>query len=261
MHRAGSPRGGEVDRLREGRREVLRAHHEVVVLHGRHQDAGGIRLLEAVSPDQVARHVACDEEHRHRVHHRVLHRGHEVGGARPRGGERDAELARGARVGVRRVPASLLVPHEDVAHLRVCGQTVVERQHHAARVPEDGGGAGALQALQHDVGARHHAAVGAAGDGRQRGGPGGGRLAGGWLLGRGHRSIPVCCRGALLVLGVRGRSRRPALERPARRCEFARHAGEGRRPRTAPPRSVRVREADRPAGRLRGGRARSLRAP
>jgi hypothetical protein len=151
VHRAGAAGGREVRGLGEGVGQILHAHHEVVVLDARHRDPGRVGLLEAVLADQVARHVAGDEQRRHRVHVGVLDRGHEVRRAGPGGRQRAAEAPAGARVAVRGVAAALLVADEDVVDLGVRGEAVVEREHDAAGVAEDGVDADALQGLEHDV--------------------------------------------------------------------------------------------------------------
>ena len=116
--------------------QLLHVLDQPAVLGDRLGDADDVGLLERVAPDHRARHLAGDRHQRRAVHVRGGDAGHQVGGARPRGGDAHAGAAAGACVAVGRVRRGLLVPHQHVPERRVLGQRVVERHDRAARVPE-----------------------------------------------------------------------------------------------------------------------------
>ncbi len=153
QHRPGAPGGGEVERLLDGDGEVLHVLHQEVVLHAGPRDADRVALLERVLADGVRRHLSGDDHHRDRIHVRRGNAGDRVGDARTGGHQAHADLVRGARVAVGRVHRALLVPHQDVAHLVLLEQRVIDVQHRTARVAEEGVDALFLQAAHHDLGA------------------------------------------------------------------------------------------------------------
>ena len=111
----GTPGAREVEGLVDRARDLQRRADLEGVLDDRHRDAERVGLLEAVGADQVGAHLAGDEHRRHRVHHRVDDRRHDVRRARAGGRERDADLAGRLRVALGGVAAAGLVAHEDVA--------------------------------------------------------------------------------------------------------------------------------------------------
>ena len=72
----------------------------------------------------------------------------------PAGHEGHARAARGARVAVGRVQRPLLVPHEDVLHLLLLEEGVVDEEDRPAGVSEDELDTLFLQAADGDLGAR-----------------------------------------------------------------------------------------------------------
>ena len=94
--------------------------------------------MPTVSPsDEGGRHLAGQADERNRIHPRGGERRHHVGGARPRGDERDARLAGGAGIALGRVAGALLVADEDVLDLVLLDDLVVDRQARPARIAED----------------------------------------------------------------------------------------------------------------------------
>jgi len=89
--------------------DIVRVFYEVVVLHYRQRDAGGVGLLEGVSADHVRADLSRDRDHRHRVHVGRRYAGHQVARAGAARGHADANLAGRPRVSVGRVRGSLLV--------------------------------------------------------------------------------------------------------------------------------------------------------
>ena len=71
----------------------------------------------------------------------------------PGGHQAHADLVRAPRVAVGRVRRALLVAHQDVAHLVLLEQLVVDEQDRAARIAEDVLDAFFLQAADDDLGA------------------------------------------------------------------------------------------------------------
>ena len=151
VDRSGPPGPGDVERLGDDPRQVVRVADQVVVLGHRQRDAVDVDLLEGVLADQRGRHVAGDGDHRHRVEERGADAGDEVGRARARRAHADADPPGDPRVAVGGVGATLLMADEHVAQLGVVAEDVVERQDHAARVAEDDVDALAQQRLAQDV--------------------------------------------------------------------------------------------------------------
>ncbi len=147
-----SPGPGDVERLGDDARQVVRVADQVVVLGHRQGDAVDVDLLEGVLADERRRHVAGDGHHRHRVEEGRPDPGHEVGGTRAGGAHAHADAAGDPGVAVRGVRAALLVADEDVAQLGVVAEDVVQRQDHAARIAEEDVDALAEEGLAQDVG-------------------------------------------------------------------------------------------------------------
>ena len=133
----GPARPGDVERLGDDPRDVVRVPDEVVVLGHRQGDAGDVDLLEGVLAEQGGRHVAGDRHDRDRVEEGGPDAGHEVRGARAGRPHADPDPAGDPGVAVGRVGAALLVADEDVAELGIVAEDVVERQDDPARVAEE----------------------------------------------------------------------------------------------------------------------------
>ena len=115
------------------------------MLGDRHRDAADVGLLKGVRPDGGAGHLTRDRDDRHGVHVGVRDRCHEVGGSRPGGCHADPDATSGLRVALSCVAGTLLVTHEDVAHLLGVHQRVVRRQDRATGDPEYDVDPGVLQ--------------------------------------------------------------------------------------------------------------------
>ncbi len=115
VHRARPSRRGDLEGLAEGRRDLVGARHQIVVLGNRQRDARDVGFLERIRADQLAAHLTGDADDGRAVHHRRRDARHHVrrAGAGRRDG--DADLAAGTRVAVGHVRRALLVAHEDVA--------------------------------------------------------------------------------------------------------------------------------------------------
>jgi hypothetical protein len=148
QHRPRPAGAGDLECLGHRQRDLVGVHDHGCVLRDRQRDADDIGLLECVLSEQRARHVARDGDHRHRVHHRRRQPGDEVDRARAGGGHRHAHAAGRAAEPIRRVCATLFVPHEDVPQ-RELSQDVVDRQDRAAGIAEDRRHALANERLAH----------------------------------------------------------------------------------------------------------------
>ena len=136
-------------------REIVDVLHEVIVLGAGPRDADRVAFLEGVVADEMGRHLAGDADQRNRVHQRIGEAGHRIGGAGTRGDEHDARLAGRAGIAFRRMGRPLLVAHQDVLHLLLLEDLVIDRQHRAAGIAENMLDPLVGQRLQHDLGARH----------------------------------------------------------------------------------------------------------
>ena len=134
--------GGDMERLTNGERKILGAHHQLVVLGDAAGDAHGVALLEGVGADSRCWHLTGDAHHRDRVHIGVTQWRDHVGGGRATGDHGDAGTAGHVCVALGHVAGALLVTHENVANAAV-EQRVVSGQNAPTRKPE------------HDFGAFH----------------------------------------------------------------------------------------------------------
>ena len=94
-------------------------------------------------------------------HQRIGQAGHRIGGAGAGGDEDAADLAGRAGIALRRMDGALLVAHQDVAHLVLVEQRVVDRQHGAAGIAEHVLDALVGERLDHHLGAGHPHPAGA----------------------------------------------------------------------------------------------------
>ena len=103
----------------------------------------------------MGRHLAGDADERDRIHQRVGQAGDRVGRAGAGGDEQHADLAGGARIALGRMGRAALLADQDVAHLVLPEQRVVDRQHGAAGIAENEFDALILQRLDDHFGAGH----------------------------------------------------------------------------------------------------------
>ena len=113
--RPGPARAGQVEGLRDHLRDLFGFSDEVVVLGGRHGDAGGVCLLESVVADRVGRDLSGNGDDRHGVHQRVGQGRDQIGRTGTGCCDRNADLAGGPGVAFCHVPCALLVTGQDVA--------------------------------------------------------------------------------------------------------------------------------------------------
>ena len=142
---------GHVERFAKGARERARVLHQVVVLDAGAGDPHAIDFLERIAPDRVARHLPGDHHHRGGVHVGGRDPGHRVGRARAGGDEHHPGLAGHPRVAVRHVGRALLVAHEDVLHVLLLVEGVVDVQDRPAGIPENITNPVVLEEPDHDL--------------------------------------------------------------------------------------------------------------
>ena len=149
--RAGPSGGRDVERLLEGIGEVTNILHEKVVLHARTRDAHAVDFLERIAADGVGRDLPGDDHHRHRVHVSGRDARDRIGGARSGGDEHNAGFARGAGIAVGHVGRALFVAHENVLHVLLGVDLVVDVENRSAGIAEDVLHALVLEELHEDL--------------------------------------------------------------------------------------------------------------
>jgi len=122
-------------------------------LTARARDADRVAFLEGVLADGVRRNLAREHHHRDRIHVRRGNAGHGVGHSRSARDERYAALAGGSRVSVGRMDGALLMANQDVLHILLPEDGVVEVQHRPTRIAEYELDTLGLEAADDDFGA------------------------------------------------------------------------------------------------------------
>ena len=121
--------GGNVIGLLDGLGNVAGFLAQEAVLHHRAGDADHVGLLERILPDHAGRHLAGQDHQGNGIHVGGGDPRDAVGGAGTRGHQHSAHLAGGAGVTVRHVHCGLLVPHQDMLHLAVFEESVIDVEH------------------------------------------------------------------------------------------------------------------------------------
>ena len=135
-------------RLVQRARQIVDGFDEIIVFRARPRDADGVAFLERVVADEMRRHLPGDDDERDGIAQRVGQAGDGIGGAGPGRDQHGADLAGRARITLGGMHRALFVPHQDVPHLVLLEQRVVDRQHGAAGIAEN-----VLDAL---IGKRRH---------------------------------------------------------------------------------------------------------
>ena len=135
--RSGPSARGDVKRLMQHARQIVDGFDQIIVFGARPGDADGIAFLERVVADQMRRHLAGDDDERNGVAQRVGQAGDRIGGARPGRDQHGADLAGRAGIALGGMHGALFVAHQDVLHLVLLEQRVIDRQHGAAGIAEN----------------------------------------------------------------------------------------------------------------------------
>jgi len=118
-------------------RQLAHVLHKVVVLGAGPRDAGGVGFLESVVADQVGRYLACQADDRDRVHQRVGEPGDCVRGTRSARHQHHADPSGRSRIALGGMNRAALLAYQDVAQRVLLEQSIVNRQHRAARITEN----------------------------------------------------------------------------------------------------------------------------
>ena len=157
QHRAFAAALGNAEGGAHGVGQILDPADGVVVLGDGHGHALDVGFLKAVLAQQRGGHVAGKGDHRDAVHEGGGNAGDQVGGAGAAGGQHHAGAPGGAGIPVRRVGRALLVRGQDMPDaVGVLVQFVVQVQHRAARIPENGIHALLGQHLDKNLGTCQH---------------------------------------------------------------------------------------------------------
>ena len=124
-------------RLVQDARQIGDGFHQIIVFGAGPGDADGVAFLERVVADEMRRHLSGDDDDRYRIAQRVGEPGDRIGRARSRRHQNGADLAGRARIALGGMHRALFVPHQDVLHLILLEQGVVDRQYRAARIAEN----------------------------------------------------------------------------------------------------------------------------
>ena len=138
------------ERFEDGRRHVLGARHQVIVLGDRQGNAGNVAFLKRIGSNQLAAHLSGDAHDRRRVHHRRRDAGDHVRGAGSRRRDRHTDAAARPRVPIGHMRGPLLVTDEDVPD-RISEHRVVRGQDCTAWIAEHVGDAFPNQRFPEDL--------------------------------------------------------------------------------------------------------------
>ena len=153
QHRAGATGGGNLESLIDGRGEVCRILHQIIMLGAVAGDTDGVGLLKGVRSDQRGCDLPGDDDHRNRIHISIGDPGDGIGRARPGGDQHHPRLARRSRITLGSMCRTGFVADQDVANAVVAEQCIINGQHRAAGVAEHEFDALANQTFHQDFGA------------------------------------------------------------------------------------------------------------
>mmetsp|Transcript_22279 Transcript_22279/g.61581 ORF Transcript_22279/g.61581 Transcript_22279/m.61581 type:complete len:318 (-) Transcript_22279:120-1073(-) len=137
QHGAWPARACEVESLLHDARQVLDVHDQVVVLSDGARDLHDGRLLEGISADEAAGHLASDGHQGHGIHHGVCQASDQVGSPRTRGGNAHTHAASGLGPTLRRENLTLFMAAQVVLDGWGASQRLVDLHGSPARVGKD----------------------------------------------------------------------------------------------------------------------------
>ena len=122
------------------------------MLDARAGDTHRIDFLERIGTDHRGRHLPGQDHHRDGIHVGRGDTGHGIGRTGTGGDQHHTDLAGRARIAIGGMGGGLLVAHQDVTHLFLLEDGVIDMQHGAARVTPDVLHAFVFQCLNDDFG-------------------------------------------------------------------------------------------------------------
>ena len=149
-HGAGTAGGSDVERLLQRLGQLAQVLDQEIMLDAGTGNADRIDFLERILANHVARYLAGEHHQWNRIHVSGGNTGNRIGRTRSGSHQANAGLAGGARIAVRRVRGALFVAHQDMFHVGLFLQRVVNVQDCSARIAEDMLDALVLQKLDYD---------------------------------------------------------------------------------------------------------------
>ena len=108
--------GGNVKRLAYHHRQILSAHHQLVVFGDAASDTHGVALLKCVGTDCSGGHLTSDADHRNGVHICIAQWRDQVGGCRAARHHGHTWSTSDVGITLGHVTSTLFMAHEDVAN-------------------------------------------------------------------------------------------------------------------------------------------------
>ena len=130
--RAGTPAGRDIKGLVHRAGQLVHILDQIIVLCAGARDPGRVAFLECIIPNQMGRHLPGQADDGNGIHQRIGQAGHRIGRARARGHQHNTRLAGGPRIAFRRMHSTLFMTHQNVAHMVLFEQRIINWQHGAA---------------------------------------------------------------------------------------------------------------------------------
>ena len=141
-----------VERLFDRVCDILDPLDQEVVFDAGARDADRVDLLKGIRTDHRGGYLSGQDHHRYRVHVSGGDTGDRIGGTRSRCDQNHPDLPGRASVAIRGMRGALLVAYQDMAHVFLREQGVVDVQYGAARVTPDKLHALVFECLNDDLG-------------------------------------------------------------------------------------------------------------
>ena len=106
------------------------------MFHAGTRDADVVGFLEGIIADQVGRHLPGEHNQWNRIHVCRCNTGNGIGCTRPGCDDDDTRLAVGTRITIRRMRGRLFMPDQDMLHLVLRIEGIIDVQYRTTRVAE-----------------------------------------------------------------------------------------------------------------------------